>query len=197
MPRGGARKGAGRKPKPLAEKLAAGNPGHRPLKKVEFNGRYRPEPPSYLSLLQKPIHGIPTPIEIFEETVAFLEPSDCLNLIPSALIADYSMAKYYLINAQHELSKTATVAYNGKRELVVTGFTEAMLKMQKNVIQTWTPIWDIVSRNSERLMANPEEDLIMTIMSGRVRKKRPKGEADYGGYEYTESSGGDAESSGI
>ncbi len=29
--RGGARPGAGRKPKALAEKLAAGNPGHRPL----------------------------------------------------------------------------------------------------------------------------------------------------------------------
>ena len=35
MPSGGVRKGAGRKPRPLAEKLAAGNPGHRPLKKLK------------------------------------------------------------------------------------------------------------------------------------------------------------------
>lgn len=36
MLRGEARKGTGRKPKPLSEKLAEGNPGHRPLKKLEF-----------------------------------------------------------------------------------------------------------------------------------------------------------------
>ena len=33
--RGGARPGAGRKPKSLSEKLAAGNPGHRPLKMLD------------------------------------------------------------------------------------------------------------------------------------------------------------------
>ena len=34
--RGGARPGAGRKPKALKEKLNAGNPGKRPLKRIDI-----------------------------------------------------------------------------------------------------------------------------------------------------------------
>jgi len=178
MPSGGARKGAGRKPKPLAEKLAAGNPGNRPLKKMEFTGKggsRRPEPPEYLNLLEKKNKGMPSPVEIFERTVKYLEPSECLNLISAELIADYAMARYYLNCAQFELSQTATVAKNDKNQYAITGFTEAMLKMQKNVLQTWTPIWDIVSKNSERLVTNPEQDLIAMIVGGRARKKKPTG----------------------
>jgi len=179
MPRGGARKGAGRKPRPLAEKLAAGNPGHRPLKKVEFRGDgsdSKPtKPPDYISLLEKRMPGAPTPIELYHETIKYLEPSDCMNLIPSALISDYVMAKYYLICAQFDLSKTATVIQrkiknSDEFDYEITSFTEAMLKLQKNVLACWEPIWEIVSKNSERLVVNPEQDLIMLLVGGRQRK---------------------------
>ena len=147
MPSGGARKGAGRKPKPLAEKLAAGNPGHRPLKKVEFTGTggVDPhEPPAYLRVMEKREQenrpGIPTPTELYTDTVKYLEPSGCLHLVPAALIADYAMAKYYLLHAQYELGKTATVVKIKKglkkepaESYEITDFAEAMLKMQKNV----------------------------------------------------------------
>lgn len=190
MPRGGARKGAGRKPKPLAEKLAEGNPGHRPLKKVEFTGSGGIDPrvpPDYLRVMEKREQdqrdGIPTPTELYIDTVNYLEPSDCLNLIPIALIADYAMAKYHLLHAQYELGRTATVtkvekgARKGSGEnYEITDFAEAMLKMQKNVLATWEPIWDIVSRNSERLVNNPEQDLMAIIIGGRQRKTKPKGE---------------------
>ena len=177
MPRGGVRKGAGRKPKPLAEKLAAGNPGHRPLKKVQFDGNGNDSnPPDYLKLLEKRVPGAPTPIEIYQEIIRYLEPSDCLNLIPAALISDYVMAKYYLICAQFDLSKTATVIQKATNEFEITGFTEAMLKLQKNVLACWEPIWEIVSKNSERLVANPEQDLIMMLVGGR-RRKQEKGDS--------------------
>lgn len=195
MPRGGARKGAGRKPKPLAEKLATGNPSKRPLKKVEFigtGGIFKPQPPEYLTLLEKKTRGVPTPTEIFSSTVQYLEPSECLNLIPAELIADYAMAKYYLICSQYELSSTATVARDkGKNSenptYYITSFTEAMLKLQKNVLQTWEPIWDIVSRNSERLVTNPEQDLLAMIVGGRVRKKATGGQPDDGYAKHTKT----------
>ena len=190
MPRGGARKGAGRKPKPLAEKLAAGNPGHRPLTKVEFGGaeNSRPQMPEYLRYMEKPaLNHIVTLEEIFEKTLDHLEPSGCLNLIPVENICEYVLAKYYLIDAQYALSKTAIVALNDKKEAVITGFTEAMLKLQKNVALTWGGIWDVVSRNSEKLLTNPEEDLMAAIIGGRIRKKRPKGEPEHGANEHTEN----------
>jgi len=196
MPSGGARKGAGRKPKPLAEKLAAGNPGRRPLKKVDFGGgnSSRPKMPEYLRYMEKPALNFVSLEEIFEKTLDHLEPSGCLNLIPVENICDYVMAKYYLIDAQYALSKTAIVGYNEKHELTVTSFTEAMLKLQKNVALTWGVIWDVVSRSSETLVKNPEEDLIASIMSGRVRKKRPKGEPDDGRDESAQNSDSETES---
>ena len=61
--RGGARPGAGRKPKALKEKLDAGNPGKRPLKKLNIpdmtddiptlEGVDMPPPGEYLSAMQR------------------------------------------------------------------------------------------------------------------------------------------------
>jgi hypothetical protein len=137
--------------------------------------------------MERPIAGIPTPTEIFNHTVEYLEPSDCLHLIATALIADYALAKYYLICAQYELSKTATVGYNDKHQLVVTDFAEAMLKMQKNVLATCSPIWDTVARNSEKLITNPEQDLMMLLFTGRSRRKPTKGGNFDVGFANTES----------
>lgn len=179
MPRGGKREGAGRKPKPLAEKLAAGNPGNRPLKKVHFDGNGNDSnPPDYLGLLEKRVPGAPSPVELYHETVDYLKPSECLNLIPTALIADYIMAKYYLICAQFDLSKTATVIQRSKGEFEITPFTEAMLKLQKNVLACWQPIWDIVSKSAERLVVNPEQDLLLMLTGSRQRKAAKGGAAN-------------------
>lgn len=203
MPSGGARKGAGRKPKPLAEKLVAGNPGHRPLKKVEFTGTGGVDPhkpPDYLRVMEKREQenrpSIPTPTELYIDTVQYLEPSGCLNLVPVALIADYAMAKYHLLHTQYELGRTATVtkikkgAKKDSEEIYeITDFAEVMLKMQKNVLATWEPIWDIVSRNSEQLVINPEKDTMAIIIDGRRRKPNPKGEPPDGYNANTKGSG--------
>ena len=55
--RGGARPGAGRKPKALREKLDAGNPGNRPLRRLDIpeniEGVDMPKPSDYLSAMQR------------------------------------------------------------------------------------------------------------------------------------------------
>ena len=57
--RGGARVGAGAKKKPLADKIAEGNPGGRKLTVMEFtdtadlNGQVMPEPAKMLEAVQK------------------------------------------------------------------------------------------------------------------------------------------------
>jgi hypothetical protein len=178
MPRGGARPGAGRPRKPLAEKLAAGNPGHHPLKKVDFGPGDDTEinPPDYLDemhALLPPQANLPTPRQIFLEDVAHLRPSCCLRLIPAALLAEHAMAKYYLLVAQWELSQTALTSKDEKTQRVlVTSFTEAMLKMQKNCAMTWNSIWTIVQRNAEQMVTNPEEDLMLDIIAARQRTKK-------------------------
>jgi len=204
MPHGGARKGAGRKPKSLSDKLADGNPGRRPLTKLEFTGTggVPIEPPHYFPKLEKSHRGLSSPMEIFDRVVKVLEPTDCLKLISPDLIADYAMARYYLICAQYELSYMATVGQktgrkNESDEFYITSFTEAMLKMQKNVLATWTPIWDVIARNSEKLnVKNLEEDMIFSMAAKRQRKK-PKGEPPYELYGHSEITSEQAESGEI
>jgi len=190
MPSGGARKNAGRKPKALADKLAAGNPGRRPLKKVTFDGfsgEISYQPPEYLRLMEKQDMrpGIPTPTEIFIETVRYLEPSECLNLVPVALIADYAVAKHHLLHAQYELARTGNVATintgkmkDGKelKNVKRTDYVEVLIRMQKNTLDVWEKIWDIISRNSEKVIPNPEQDFMALIVGGRARKKSRIGE---------------------
>lgn len=179
MPRGGARKGAGRKPKPLAEKIAAGNPGRRPLKKVQFQGESKQDlaVPEVLNLLAKK-SPVPPPTEIYQDTIELLEPSGCLPLIPRILIQNYVMACYYLSCAQYDLSKTAILIQDkvDKQKFEISGFTDAYLKLQKNAAVAWQPIWDIVQRNSEVIIDDPMKDMVAYIVAGKQRKKSRTGE---------------------
>jgi len=197
MPHGGARKGAGRKPKALSDKLANDNPGRRPLTKLAFDGGGLMEPPQYLQLMIKKSRGVSTPLEIFDKTVKVLEPTDCLKYMTPELIADYAMARYYLMCAQYELSLMHTVGKNDKTgQYQVSGFADAVLKMQKNVLACWQPIWDIVQRNSEKQMLNPEQDMIIGLNANR-RRKKPKGEPPNEIYGHQEDTDQPTEPGGI
>lgn len=179
MPRGGARKGAGRKPKSLSEKIAAGNPGKRPLTKVVFtdDSYDSSKPPDYIDkMIYRRSEHVTTPKEIYENTVRFLEPSGCLYLIPDMMIMDFAIAKYYLLLAQQEMTYSTIVGKNAKTDdIEITEYTEAMIKLQKNVLATWAPIWETVSRNSERVIDNPENDAMQIMFVGRKRKGAAKG----------------------
>ena len=182
---GGARKGAGRKPKPLVQRIEEGNQGHRTLKRVEFPGAnydssIKYMAPDFLKLMDSEIPGIPTPTMIFEETVEYLRPSGCLHLIPVLLLGDYVLAKYQLLIAQYQLAKTGILTQDeGKTEIYITPFTEAMLKLQKNALATWAPIWEIVSKNSLTRLEDPDAALFGMIMGARKRKNQVEGEPGY------------------
>ena len=208
MPRGGKRTGAGRKPRPLAEKIAAGNPGHRALTKLDWGKKGKKnklEPPEYLRLIQKPPGrlpaGIPTPTEIFETAVKQLEPSGCVEIIGAELFAEYAIAKYYLLDAQYGLSQTLTVGLNEKHEWSVSSFAEAMMKLQKNLLSVWEKIWDIVSRNSETFVNNPEQDLYLAMLGGKKRTvrnvKQQRKEQENADNDIDDDTGGETESGEI
>ena len=179
MPRGGARPGAGRPRKPLAEKIAEGNPNRHPLKKIDFGpGEVDIKAPVYLDgMVTKlpPEANIPTPRQLFDIDVEHLRPSGVLRLIPSALIEEHALAKYFLMVAQWELSETAITASNKEtKQVFVTSFTEAMLKLQKNCQTTWTMIWNIVQKNAEQIITDPEDDLMLEVIAMRMRTKIPE-----------------------
>jgi hypothetical protein len=49
----------------------------------------------------------------------------------------------------------------------ITDFVKAMERLQKMAIDTWTPIWDIVSRNSERSIADSDEEILQFMFTVR------------------------------
>ena len=188
---GGKRTGSGRKPKDLYTKISEGNKGGRALKKVEFTEKHDfcKTPPAYLHGMkrEKLENIVPTPMDIYHEVIEYLEPTECLNLIPKMLISDYVMAKYYLICSQQELKFVPTVVCMKKRDpkrnepndfYEISNFANAMIKLQKNVLACWNPIWDIVSRNCQKLIENPEEDLFLTLFGARKRKSQKVGVSD-------------------
>ncbi len=113
MPRGGARDGAGRKSKPLSEKILEGNPGKRPLKVLNFVNPSLEETmsfplPEYLSELSKGTDILPGADSIYKEVVAWLERTGCSHLISPLLIQKYAVLTARWIecenkNAQHGL----------------------------------------------------------------------------------------------
>ena len=191
MGHGGARKGAGRKPQKLESKVLTKHTSKKinktDLKKIEMlSDNIDPrQPPEYLHVMLKLDGQIcplsPLPIDVYREIVNYLEPSNCLHLIPRSLIADHAMAKYHLIQAQFELSQFTNVASppvdkNGNSEghpaylpelPQITDFVKAMERLQKMVIDTWTPIWDIVSRNAERTVADSDEAVLKFMFTAR------------------------------
>ena len=97
--RGGARVGAGRKPKALQEKLLEGNLGHRDITRIDIpdiasddgeepEGADIPRPDEYLSELQrdgKPLGAA----ETYTKTYRWLAGLGCDRLVSSELIEQY------------------------------------------------------------------------------------------------------------
>ena len=181
---GGARKGAGRKPKPLSERLADGNRGHRPLKQVqvkgaEINGK-RPKPPLFLEITtQGKNNKYGSAVDFFEEIVDWLEPTGCIHLIPATLIAQFALAKYFLLDVGELVGKMGVINYKSKSrgrsggtgggadELEITAAAKGFSEYLKNVTESWNQIYAIVRDNSTALIKNPEMDFVMKTIAAR------------------------------
>ena len=111
--RGGARPGAGRKPKAISEKIASGNPGGRKLTVVDFGdeainlkGTDMPPVKDYLKARQK--DGSTTCAEaIYKETWDWLHERKCDQLIPVQQIAGSNVKKRCLNSVFSQRSRQA------------------------------------------------------------------------------------------
>jgi len=175
---GGARKNAGRKPKSLALKLAEGNPGHRPLKKVEFGDTdvEVPKAPEFLQITYEGHSMFPSAVHVFDEIAAWLATTGCLHMIPVGNIATYALAKHFLLKSAYQLSTTKLVTKDAKKEgLVVSAFAKSFFECVKITNAAWDVIWAVVRDNSEKLVRNTEGDFIAQLSGLRVRRGRAGG----------------------
>ena len=187
MPRGGARPGAGRKPKALSQRLVEGNRGHRPMKQVQLKGAEkngkRPKPPLFLEIsTQNNANKYGSAVDFFEEIVDWLEPTGCMHLIPPTLIAQFALAKYFLLDVGDLVGRMGVINYKSKGrgrsggtgggsggadELEITAAAKGFSEYLKNVTDSWNQIYTIVRDNSTTLIKNPEMDFVMKTIAAR------------------------------
>ena len=174
---GGARPGAGRPRKPLAEKILEGNPGKRKPKVLEFSGRSQidPEPPEYLlAYYGHRFAGGPGIGDIYKDTVVWLEQTGCIHLINPAFIMDYAIVKSHWYEAERFIT-ASTLAYKpGDDKLMVANpVIDVSVKYFKMAESAWARIWEIVQQNSERSWSsNPNDDLMEGLIRMSLEGKR-------------------------
>lgn len=109
--RGGARPGAGRKKKPLTEKVEAGNPGGRTLKILDIpdvSGVEMPKPHDFLSATQRDGRQLQAK-EIYEETWNWLKSIGCTAVVSPQLLELLRHVRRPLGFSVEEMTKAPSV----------------------------------------------------------------------------------------
>ena len=178
--RGGRRVRAGDKPKPLAEKIAAGEDADI----IEFTptvlegadlddaadlvGEEMPSPGEYLSARQK--DGKPLGAdEIYKETWLWLKNRGCEKLVNKRLLESYSLAFARFIQCEDALS---TYGLLGKHPttggVVASPFASLSQSYQKQANLLWYEIFDIVKQNcTTKFDGSPQDDLMEQLLRSR------------------------------
>ena len=170
--RGGARPGAGRKKKALSEKIAEGNPGHRPLTMIDSSAMESvdmPPPSDYLSAMQrdgKPLGADLIYIKVFE----WLKAINCEKLVSPNMVEQYAICVSRWVQCEEAISKLGFIGKNAKTgapmQSPFVSISQAYMK-QANVI--WADISQIVKENCsvEVKFNNPENDMMESLLRRR------------------------------
>jgi hypothetical protein len=177
--------GAGRKARPLAEKIAEGatknarvleTPEFPPdtilepgvLTGVDLTGSDMPPPNEYLRSQQR--DGRPLGADLlYAETWGWLKARGCEKFINPRLIEAYAQAFARYIQCEEAIS---TYGLLGKHPTtggaIASPFVQMSQSFQKQANLLWYEIFEIVKQNcTTAFVSNPQDDLMEALLSGR------------------------------
>ena len=173
--RGGQRVGQGRKPKGLAEKIAAGNPGGRHLTVMELpdgaalDGTDMPEPSEYLKARQR--NGGDLAAEsLYRETWMWLKERGCEKLVSKQLIEQYAMSVSRWIQCEDAISEYGFLSKHPTTGAACASpYVSMSQQYMKQVNQVWYQIFQIVKENcSTEFSGNtPQDDVMERLLRSR------------------------------
>ena len=175
---GGGRVGAGRKKKPISDKISEGNLGKRTLTVMEFSdtadltGVTMPEPNKMLSAKQKDGKNL-VATEIYETTWQWLSERGCATLISPLLLERYAMSVARWIQCEQCISEYGFLA---KHPTTGNAIQSPYVAMSQNFMsqtnRLWYEIYQIVKENctGEYKGANPQDDVMERLLSARKGK---------------------------
>ncbi len=174
--RGGARIGAGQRKKPLADKIAEGNPGKRTLTVLDFTsnaadleGQVMPQPRAYLAAKQKNGKD-PLALDIYESTWKWLNERNCANLIPAQILEQYAMAISRWIQCEECITEFGFLAKHPTTGNAIPSPYVAMSQsFSKQANNLWYQIYQVVRENCsvEFKGATPHDDMMERLLSAR------------------------------
>ena len=176
----GPKPGSGGRPKkPIADKIADGNPGKRPLTVIDFKdsaadleGQPMPKPSEFLSAKQKDGSTLCAG-EIYENVWKWLSARGCSALVSPQLIERYAMASARWIQCETITSELGFLAKHPTTGNAIASPYVAMSRdYMKQVNATWFSIFQIVKENCsvEFDGATPHDDVMERLL--RARKGR-------------------------
>ncbi len=172
---GGARVGAGRKKKPLADKISEGNPGGRKLTVMEFSdaadlqGQVMPEPNKMLAAVQKDGKTLVAG-DIYKSTWQWLNERGCAVLVSPQLLERYAMSVARWIQCEEAVSGYGFLA---KHPTTGAAIASPYVSMSQNFMnqtnRLWLEIFQIVKENctGEYSGANPQDDVMERLLRAR------------------------------
>jgi hypothetical protein len=169
---GGARPGAGRPRKSLAQKILDGTEKKHKSKVLNIpkpGEPVLPEPPDFLRTIVSYGVGneIPGMKDIFEQTSKWLETTNCLHLINPQLITEYAILTTRWLECEYIVAK-GLVLKHPKSELIPNAMADQGLRYWKAADTAWGKIWNIVAQNSTAYFGDdPNQD----IMAFLIRNK--------------------------
>lgn len=170
--RGGARPGAGRPQKPLADKINEGNPGKRPLQVIEFKnmedlkGEEMPKPSRMLSAKQKNGKKL-LAASIYKKTWTWLEKRSCAVFVSPDLLERYAMSAARWIQCEEAVTEWGFLAKHPTTGNAIQSPYVAM--SQSYMAQTnhlWDEIYQIVKDNcsGEYKGESPQDDIMERLL---------------------------------
>ena len=168
--RGGARVGAGRKKKPLNEKITEGKANKAKVLKIDAKLEGADIPPirEYLKAKQK--NGIELCAEdVYIKTHEWLQKIGCEMLVNNQLIENYAMSVARYIQCELAISEFGFLSKHPTTGAAIASpYVSMSQNYLKQVNQTWLQIYQVVKDNcSGDYGGSPQDDLMERLLSGK------------------------------
>ena len=166
--RGGARPGAGRKPKALADKLKEQKKVTAMTVPPELKGVEMPSIREYLIEQQRDGSKLCSE-EVYEETYKWLKDMQCDAFVPKQLVEQYAMTVGRWIHCEQTISK---LGYIAKHPTTGAAISSPYVKMSMDYSRQATilinEITQIVKENCpQEVVNNPNDDVMEILLRAR------------------------------
>ena len=167
--RGGARVGAGRKPKALADKIAQGGTG--PVlsfpESADFKGEDVPPVKDFLKASQK--SGVELCAEdVFKSTYLWLKERGCDRFINTQLIEQYAMSVSRWVQCETMISEYGFLSKHPTTgQACASPFVAMAQNYQKQVNTIWYQIFQVVRENCSTDFDPDEADPMEMLLRSR------------------------------